>query len=72
MLRAHCTPLNLFDLVPPLSMVLDPVLTQLDHWLDDDTLFQIVKADVAPRPRTLLDGRQATRLVKKLMRPCRR
>ena len=72
MLRAHYPPLNLFVLVPPLSMVLDPVLTQLDHWLDDDTLFQMVKADVARRSRTLLDGRPATRFVKRLMRPCRR
>jgi hypothetical protein len=30
---------------------LDPVLTQLDHLLDDDTLFQAVKADLARRPR---------------------
>jgi transposase, IS5 family len=44
-----------------LSMALDPVLTQLDRLLDDDTLFQAVKADLAHRfPRTLLDGRPST------------
>ena len=53
--------MNPFDLVPALSLELDPVLSQLDHVLDDDTLFQAVKADFAHRfPRTLLDGRPST------------
>jgi transposase, IS5 family len=61
MLRDRYDPMNLFDLVPALSMELDPVLTRLDHLLDDDTLFQAVKADLAKRhPRTLLDGRPST------------
>ncbi len=61
MLRDRYDPMNLFDLVPALSMELDPVLTQLDHLLDDDTLFQAVKADLAKRlPRTLIDGRPST------------
>jgi IS5 family transposase len=61
MLRERYAPMNLFDLVPALSLALDPVLTQLDTLLDDDTLFQTVKADMARRrPRTLLDGRPST------------
>jgi IS5 family transposase len=53
--------MNLFDLVPALSMELDPLLTRLDQLLDDDTLFQMVKADMAKRhPRTAIDGRPAT------------
>lgn len=61
MLRDRYDPMNLFDLVPALSMELDPVLTQLDQLLDDDTLFQAVKADLARRcPRTLIDGRPST------------
>src|SRR6266545_1131486 len=61
MLRDRYDPMNLFDLVPALSMALDPVLTQLDRLLDDDTLFQAVKADLAHRfPRTLRDGRPST------------
>jgi transposase, IS5 family len=61
MLRERYAPMNLFDLVPTLSMALDPVLTQLDRLLDDDTLFQTVKADLAGRfPRTLRDGRPST------------
>jgi len=61
MLRDRYDPMNLFDLVPALSMELDPVLTQLDRLLDDDTLFQAVKTDLAKRhPRTLLDGRPST------------
>jgi len=53
--------MNLFDMVPALGMQLDPMLMQLDHLLDDDTLFQAVKADLATRhPRTLLDGRPST------------
>ena len=58
MLRERYAPMNLFDLVPALSLALDPVLAQLDHLLDDDTLCQAVKVDLAQRrPRTLLDGR---------------
>jgi hypothetical protein len=49
MLRDRYDPMNLFDLVPALSMGLDPVLTRLDQLLDDDTLFQAVKADLAKR-----------------------
>jgi IS5 family transposase len=61
MLRDRYDPMNLFDLVPALSMQLDPVLTQLDQLLDDDTLFLAVKADLAQRhPRTLVDGRPST------------
>src|SRR5215216_7483784 len=61
MLRDRYDPMNLFDLVPALGMELDPVLLQLDQLLDDDTLFQAVKADLAKRfPRTLSDGRPST------------
>jgi IS5 family transposase len=61
MLRERYAPMNLFELVPALSLALDPVLSQLDHVLDDDTLFQAVKGDLARRfPRTLLDGRPST------------
>jgi transposase, IS5 family len=61
MLRERYAPMNVFDFVPTLSMALDPVLTQLDRLLDDDTLFQAVKADLACRfPRTLRDGRPST------------
>lgn len=61
MLRERYAPMNLFDLVPTLSLALDPVLTQLDHLLDDDTLFQAVKADLVHRcPRTPIDGRPST------------
>ncbi len=61
MLRDRYDPMNLFDLVPALGMQLDPVLMQLDHLLDDDKVFQAVKADLAKRhPRTLVDGRPST------------
>ena len=40
MLRDRYEAMNLFDLVPTLSLALEPVLTQLDMLLDDDTLFQ--------------------------------
>src|SRR6266516_1932035 len=63
MLRDRYDPMNLFDLVPALSMELDPVLTRLDQLLDDDTLFQALKTDLAKRhPRTLLDRRPSTPL----------
>ena len=61
MLRDRYEPMNLFTLVPTLSLALDPVLTQLDRLLDEDTLFQAVKADMARRwPRTRMDGRPST------------
>jgi IS5 family transposase len=61
MLRDRYNPMNLFDLVPALSMAMDPVLTQLDTLLDDDTLFQAIKADLAQRfPRTSTTGRPST------------
>lgn len=61
MLRDRYTPMNLFDLVPALSAQMEPVLTQLDPLLDDDRLFQTIRADLARRhPRTLCDGRPST------------
>jgi len=40
---------------------MEPELAQLDHLLDDDTLFQQVKADLARRyPHTLTGGRHST------------
>ncbi|HEX5506066.1 MAG TPA: transposase, partial [Thermomicrobiales bacterium] len=61
MLRDRYEPLDLFALVPALGMALEPVLAQLDPLLDDDTLFQVVKADlVQRRPRTCGDGRPST------------
>jgi len=61
MVRERYDPMNLFELVAALSMELDPVLTCLDRLLDDNTLFQAVKADLAQRfPRTRIDGRPST------------
>jgi transposase, IS5 family len=58
MLRERYEPMNLFALVSTLSLALDPVLTELDRMLDDDTLLQAVKADLIRRfPRTPIDGR---------------
>jgi transposase, IS5 family len=61
MLRDRYEPMNLFDLVPALSLAMEPVLTQLDTLLNDDTLFQVVKRDLAQRfPRTQSTGRPST------------
>ncbi len=61
MLRDRYEPMNLFALVPALSYTIDRVLAQLDTLLDDDRLFQAVKADLARRfPRTTVDGRPST------------
>jgi transposase, IS5 family len=61
MLRERYDPVNLFALVPALSYAMDRVLAQLDTLLDDDTIFQAIKADLARRfPRTLIDGRPST------------
>ncbi len=61
MLRDRYEPLNLFALVPTLSMTMEPVLARLDAVLDDDAIFQAVRADLARRrPRTRIDGRPST------------
>lgn len=53
--------MNVLALVCAPGMELDPMLTELDRLLDDDALFQTVKADLAKRhPRTLTDGRPST------------
>jgi hypothetical protein len=45
--------MNLFTYIPTLSLRMDPVLTQIDTLLDDDVLFQAVKADLSKRcPQT--------------------
>lgn len=54
-------PLNLFELVPKLSLEMDSVLAGLDRLLDDDVLFQRVKADLARRcANSLRLGRHST------------
>jgi hypothetical protein len=58
MLRDRYAPVDLFALVPDLTLAFEPVLARLDTLLDDDTLFQAVKADLARRrPKTLVTGR---------------
>jgi IS5 family transposase len=58
LLRERYEPMHLLALVSTLSLALDPVLTELDRMLDDDTLLQAVKADLIRRcPRTPIDGR---------------
>ena len=61
MLRDRYDAMSLFDLVPALGLAMDPVLTRLDKLLEDDCLFQLVKADLSRRfPRTRADGRPST------------
>jgi transposase, IS5 family len=61
MLRDRYEPLDLFTLVPALSLAMDPILTQLDQLLDDDALFQRVTADLRRRtPHTATRGRPST------------
>ena len=61
MLRDRYAPQDLFALVPKLQLALDPELAQLDQLLDDDALFQQVRADlVRRRPHTATRGRHST------------
>ena len=61
MLRDRYAPQDLFALVPKLQLALDPELAQLDQLLDDDALFQRVRADlVRRRPHTATRGRHST------------
>jgi IS5 family transposase len=54
-------PVNLLALVPKLQLEMEPELAQLDQLLEDDALFQRVKADLARRyPNSLSRGRHST------------
>ncbi len=61
MITDRYDPMNLFDLVPKLSLEMDPVLAALDKLLDDDVLFQRVKDDLSRRyPNSMTRGRNST------------
>src|SRR5262245_40779784 len=61
MLRDRYPAVDLFALVPALALTFEPVLARLDALLEDDGLFQAVKADLARRrPKTLVTGRPST------------
>jgi transposase, IS5 family len=61
MLRDRYAPQDRFALVPSAGLALDPVLAQLDRLLDDDALYQGVRADlIRRRPQTATRGRHAT------------
>ncbi|MCA1836707.1 MAG: ISNCY family transposase [Actinobacteria bacterium] len=61
MLRDRYTPVDLFALVPAWALRFEPELAELDQLLEDDQLFQQVKADLARRrPHTLQTGRPST------------
>jgi transposase, IS5 family len=54
-------PMNLFELVPKLKLGFEPELAQLDRLLDDDVLFERVKADLCRRyPNSARLGRHST------------
>ena len=61
MLRDRYAPQDLFRLVPTAGLAFDPVLAQLDTLLDDDDLYQRVRADLSRRrPQTATRGRPST------------
>ena len=54
-------PVNVFALVPQLAADFEPELRELDRLLDDDAIFQRVKADLLRRaPKTATRGRHST------------
>jgi IS5 family transposase len=61
MLRDRYPAVDLFALVPDLALEFEPVLARLDALLEDDGMFQAVKADLTRRrPKTLVTGRPST------------
>ena len=61
MLRDRAAPVDLFALVPALELRFEPELAQLDRLLEDDELFEHVKADLSRRwPQTTVTGRPST------------
>jgi IS5 family transposase len=54
-------PVNLFQMVPKLQLEFEPELARLDELLDDDQLFNLVKADLLRRhPNSGRVGRHST------------
>jgi transposase, IS5 family len=61
MLRDRSVPVDLFALVPALELRFEPELAELDRLLEDDQIFQHVKADLSRRrPHTTETGRPST------------
>jgi IS5 family transposase len=42
-------PINLFEMIPKLNLEMEPELVQLDRLLEDDILFERVRADLCQR-----------------------
>ena len=54
-------PVNLFALIPQLGLHFEPQLEQLDRFLDDDELIELVRGDLARRyPKDRSRGRPST------------
>ncbi len=49
MLRDRAAAVDLFALVPALELRFEPELAELDRLLEDDRIFQQVKADLSRR-----------------------
>ena len=61
MLRDRSAPVDLFAMVPALQLRFEPELAELDRLLEDDQIFQQVKADLSRRrPHTTHTGRPST------------
>src|SRR5437870_8679797 len=61
MLRDRSAPVDVFALVPALELRFEPELAELDRLLEDDKIFNQVKADLSRRrPRTTETGRPST------------
>jgi IS5 family transposase len=61
MITDRYDPMNLFELVPKLKLEMEPALAGLDRLLEDDELFQHVKADLSRRyPNSAIRGRRST------------
>src|ERR1700730_13046671 len=61
MLRDRAAAVDLFALVPALELRFEPELAELDRLLEDEQIFQHIKADLSRRrPHTTETGRPST------------
>ena len=52
---------KLFENILQYSQAMEPVLVEIDRWLDDAELYQLIRADLAKRfPQTEVTGRNST------------
>lgn len=61
MLQDHYPIDKVFEEILPMVSKMDPVLTKIDQYLEDEEIYQLIKGDLSKRyPKTMKTGRKST------------